>query len=191
MPSFDLVVALFSFVYALALTHLLQSVSDLWVERHRVKFSLVLAVWMVISGLLLVLNWLALAPLTETDWTMQVILASLLTAVTQYFTCSLVSIRVPQKGVVDMRAYVERQGNGVRVAYLLLIAWALTLNVVHWSDLDLGPFSLMAFVTLCATEIVFGVTLMIGFWRREPWVSWAPAMLYAVYLSGIMLGFFY
>lgn len=188
MASFDIVVALFSFVYALALTHLLQSVSDLWVARHRVKFSLVLAVWMGVSGLLLVLNWLALTPLSESEWSTQIILAQLLTAISQYFTCSLVSMRVHSSGKVDMGAYVAKQGNSIRVAYLVLIGWALTANVIHWDAMQIGPFSLWGLVTLSWTEMLFGLTLIVGFWRKEGWVSWIPAMVYGAYLTALMLG---
>jgi len=47
MTAFEHVTALFSFVYALALTHLLARIAELIVARDRVKFSGLLALGMV------------------------------------------------------------------------------------------------------------------------------------------------
>jgi hypothetical protein len=187
MTGIEITIALLSFVYALALTNLLQSVSDLWVARHRVRFSLGLASWMLVSGLLLILNWLVLAPLAKGDWSYPVVLANLLTAITQYFTCSLVAMRVPDDGMVDMKAHEERQGHSVRVAYLTLVGWAMGVNLVHWDALGAGPLTLAAFVSLSATELAFSASLILGFWRKERWLIWGPALAYAAYLLAILL----
>jgi len=60
MTVFEHVTALFSFVYALALTHLLARVAELIVARDRVKFSGLLALGMINAILVVFANWLSL-----------------------------------------------------------------------------------------------------------------------------------
>jgi hypothetical protein len=52
MTAFEHVTALFSFVYALALTHLLARIAELVVARDRVRFSGLLALGMTNAALL-------------------------------------------------------------------------------------------------------------------------------------------
>ena len=60
MTAFEHVTALFSFVYALALTHLLARIAELIVARDRVKFSGLLALGMINAILVVFANWLSL-----------------------------------------------------------------------------------------------------------------------------------
>ena len=60
MSAFEHVTALLSFVYALALTHLLARIAELIVTRERVKFSGLLALGMVNAVLMVFVNWLSL-----------------------------------------------------------------------------------------------------------------------------------
>jgi hypothetical protein len=56
MTAFEHVTALFSFVYALALTHLLARIAELIVTRDRVKFSGLLALGMINAILVVFAN---------------------------------------------------------------------------------------------------------------------------------------
>ena len=60
MTAFEHVTALLSFVYALALTHLLARIAELIVARERVKFSGLLALGMANAILLVFADWLSL-----------------------------------------------------------------------------------------------------------------------------------
>src|SRR5207244_11721084 len=60
MTAFEHVTALLSFVYALALTHLLARIAELIVARDRVKFSGLLALGMTNAVLVVFANWLSL-----------------------------------------------------------------------------------------------------------------------------------
>lgn len=66
MTAFEHVTALLSFVYALALTHLLARIAELIVARDRVKFSGLLTLGMVNAILLVFANWLSLWDLRST-----------------------------------------------------------------------------------------------------------------------------
>ena len=54
------VTLLLSFIYVIALTHLLSSTTDLVIARDRVRFSPLLALWMFISFVALISNWLSI-----------------------------------------------------------------------------------------------------------------------------------
>ena len=60
MTAFEHVTALFSFVYALALTHLLARIAELIVARDRVRFSGLLALGMINAIILVFSNWLSI-----------------------------------------------------------------------------------------------------------------------------------
>jgi hypothetical protein len=60
MGAFDHVLVLLSFVYALALTHLLSRIGALLLQRQRVHFSGLLAVCMTVAILMVFANWLSL-----------------------------------------------------------------------------------------------------------------------------------
>ncbi len=91
MSAFEHVTALLSFVYALALTHLLARVAELIVARERVKFSGLLALGMVNAVLLVFVNWLALWDLRSvTNWDIASVAIQFLFAVSVYVVCALV-----------------------------------------------------------------------------------------------------
>ena len=60
MSAFEHVTALWSFVYALALTHLLARIAEFIVARDRVRFSGLLALGMDNAILLVFADWLSL-----------------------------------------------------------------------------------------------------------------------------------
>ena len=60
MTAFEHVTALFSFVYALVLTHLLAGIAELIVARDRVKISGLLAFGMDNAVILVFSNWLSI-----------------------------------------------------------------------------------------------------------------------------------
>ena len=58
MNQTEAAVTLMSFIFALSITHLLQSLRDLWVDHDRVRPSASMLIWM---ATLLVYTFLALA----------------------------------------------------------------------------------------------------------------------------------
>jgi hypothetical protein len=57
---FQHVIVLVSFIFAIALTHVFSSASQLLLARDRVRFSAILAVSMVNAALGVIINWLGL-----------------------------------------------------------------------------------------------------------------------------------
>ena len=121
MSVFEIVMALLSFVYALALTHLLQGLSDLFQSRSRVRWSPVHAAWVGFALIILINNWLALIPLREAKWTSQLIMLAFMTSVLQYFSCSLLMPRIPETGTIDLEDFQQRDGWAFIAPYVLML----------------------------------------------------------------------
>jgi len=79
---FEHVTILLSFVYALALTHLLSSATELLVARKQVRFSGLYAAWFLTALLVVLINWLSLWGLVAVKrWTIAEVMLQFLTAV--------------------------------------------------------------------------------------------------------------
>src|SRR5438309_10563754 len=91
MSAFEHVTALLSFVYALALTHLLARIAELIVARERVRFSGLLALGVVNVVLMVFVNWLSLWDLRSvTSWDLASIAIQFLFAISVYVISALV-----------------------------------------------------------------------------------------------------
>jgi len=133
MGAFDYLVTLLSFVYALALTHLLTSITELVRARDRVRFSWVQALWMTNALLLLLLNWLQqYANRAVHRWTVLNVTITFAFAVLQYFACSFVSPPVPERGPVDLQAFHDREKLTYLTAYALMGVLAPVSNWYEW-----------------------------------------------------------
>src|SRR6267154_2381600 len=110
MSAFEHVTALLSFVYALALTHLLARIAELVVARDRVRFSGLLAVGMANAVLLVFANWLSIWDLRSVKtWDLGTITVQFLFAVAVYFTCVLVGPKTPDEDSIDLEDFFWRQ----------------------------------------------------------------------------------
>src|SRR5690348_13856911 len=110
MSAFEHVTALLSFVYALALTHLLARIAELIVARDRVKFSGLLALGMGNAVLAVFVNWLSLWDLRSiTSWDISSVAIQFLFAVSIYVVCALVGPKVPEEGMLDLEDFFWRQ----------------------------------------------------------------------------------
>jgi len=129
---FEHVQLLLSFVYALALTHILASATELVLARDRVRFSGIHALWMVTAVFLLVSNWMALYAISRIqDWSVPQVALLFATAVAQYFTCSLVSPRVVHAHETDMAAFHERHRGVISISFASLSLMAIALNLTE------------------------------------------------------------
>jgi hypothetical protein len=132
VSAFEHVTALLSFVYALALTHLLARIAELIVARERVKFSGLLALGMVNAVLLVFVNWLALWDLRSvTSWDLASVAIQFLFAVSVYLVCALVGPKVPDEGVIDLEDFFWRQR---------FISTARSLSAFSWRFLPISIF---------------------------------------------------
>jgi hypothetical protein len=130
MSAFEHVTALLSFVYALALTHLLARIAELIVARERVKFSGLLALGMVNAILLVFVNWLSLWDLRSvTSWDLASIAIQFLFAVSVYVICALVGPKMPDDGTIDLEDFFWRQRRYFYGAIIVCLVLALLANL--------------------------------------------------------------
>ncbi|HLZ77392.1 hypothetical protein [Phenylobacterium sp.] len=131
---FEHVLLFLSFIYAIALTHLFSSSTELILARDRVRPSGLLIAWMVLALLILVTNWLSAANLSGVQhWTLGRVLLEFATAGVQYFTCSLVSMRVEPQGEADMPVFFAKHRPVIASSMVALGVIAMLENYVDRS----------------------------------------------------------
>src|SRR5919201_5905927 len=97
---------LVSFIFAIALTHVFSSASQLILARERVRFSWLLTVSMLNAAAGVIINWLGLWGLQNLkQWSLAEVLLQLGWVIPNYFSCSLVAMSVSESGLIDMPAY--------------------------------------------------------------------------------------
>ena len=130
MSAFEHVTTLLSFVYALALTHLLARIGELVVVRERVRFSGLLALWMVNAVVVVFSNWLSLWDMRSvTTWDIASIAIQFLFAVGVYALCVLVGPKAPEEGTIDLDEFFWRQRSYIYGTTLVMLVVALLANL--------------------------------------------------------------
>ena len=103
MTAFEHVITIVSFVFALAIAHLLTCVIALVRAGPRVKYSFAHTSWMIISLLLIIAWWLALWDFrTLKSWDVGTVIFTLFGPILAYIFTGLVSPKVPEEGIVDL-----------------------------------------------------------------------------------------
>ncbi len=129
---FEQITILLSFVFAVALTHLLTSATDLVLGRRRVRFSGLLVLWMINALIGLVVNWLSIWQLhIMKTWTVSDVLLQLAPAMLQYFACSLVSMRAEAAAPLDMSEFYFTQRRAFTGAFAAMMIVNLLQNYVY------------------------------------------------------------
>lgn len=181
MSAFEHVTALLSFVYALALTHLLARIAELIVARERIKFSGLLALGMVNAVLLVFVNWLALWDLRSvTSWDIASVAIQFLFAVSVYVVCALAGPKVPDEGVLDLEDFFWRQRRYFYGAIIVCLVLALLANFDF-----LKTSNTALFIKENLGSIAIMVPSLAGLLSRKYVVQWVAG----VGLLVLMIGF--
>jgi hypothetical protein len=173
---FEHVTLLVSFIFAIALTHLLLSTTELVLGRHRVRFSALHAVWMVNAYLSLLVNWLSFWGLTALKrWTVTEVEIQFAAATIQYFTCSLIAIKPAADEAFDMPAFYQRQRPAIFTAFAAMMVMSMVQNYVDRNNLaGLKPSDWidenLVVLPMLAASLVAG-------WARSRWLQWAAALV--------------
>ena len=171
---FQHITVLFSFVFAIALTHVLSCVSKLILARDRVSFSGLHALWMLNALIVLLINWISIWLLeTVKHWSVGEIMVQLGWAIPQYFTCSLISMPVGNEEVIDMRAFYERQRPVIFSAFAAMYAMSMVANFADrnsfegWKPGDWIGAELLVLPMLIAA--------LVAGWANPRWLQWTAA----------------
>jgi hypothetical protein len=186
MNQTEIAVTLLSFVYVLALTHILQCLRDLWIARDHVKPAASQLIWMVALMVLGIETWFPAAAADVGAITGWRLAARLLFAMGIYFACAFVSPPVPEKEIVDLQIYEARNGVGYKLTFIFLGAVALPLN---YDTLTRGGAEAMSWAEFLPSQWFLGVTTIataVSIWRQERWVRTLCAVIVlAVNLLGL------
>jgi hypothetical protein len=168
---FQHVSVLVSFIFAIALTHVFSSASQLLLARDRVRFFALLAVSMVNAALGVIINWLGLWELQNIKhWSLAEVLLQLGWVVPNYFSCSLVAMPYSEGGPLDMSAFFERQRRVIFSATLALsvmggmATYVDRNNFQGWKPNDwIGAELLTLVLAVCA---------VLAGWAKPHWLKW-------------------
>lgn len=185
MSAFEHVTALLSFVYALALTHLLARIAELVVARERIKFSGLLALGMVNAILMVFVNWLSLWDLhSVTSWDLASIAIQFLFAISVYVICALVGPRTPDEGQIDLEDFFWRQRPYFYGALIICLLLALLANL---DFLKTANTALLVKENLGTIVILVPSTL--GLLSRNRLVQWIAGVCFLVLIVGFAIMF--
>jgi hypothetical protein len=173
MAAFDFVLVLLSFVYALALAVVLQSVGRLIVERHRVKFSGLLALAMLNAVVTVFISWLGMWDYRDTKGiTLYDVTIFFISAVLIYLFCVAVSPEPDEAGEVDMAAFFWAQVRFVYGAFLVLI-----LSYVASTAIYLRTSHPELFLQQTLGDVPPFAVAIAGILSRNERVQWAVGIL--------------
>ena len=185
MSAFEHVTALLSFVYALALTHLLARIAELIVARERVRFSGLLALAMVNAVLIVFVNWLSLWDLRSvTKWDLASIAIQFLFAVSVYVICALVGPKMPDDGTIDLEDFFWRQRTYFYGAIIVCLVLALLANL----DFLKTPNTAL-FVKENVGTLTLLVPAALGLLSRNRLVQWAAGVCFLALIVGFAIVF--
>ncbi len=185
MSAFEYVTAVLSFVYALALTHLLARIAELIVARERVRFSGLLALGMVNAVLMVFVNWLSLWDLRSvTNWDLASIAIQFLFAVSVYVICALVGPKMPDDGTIDLEDFFRRQRTYFYGAIIVCLVLALLANL----DFLKTPNAAL-FVKENLGTIALLIPAAFGLISRNRVVQWAAGVCFLAMIVGFAIMF--
>lgn len=133
MSNFDFVLLLLSFVYALALGHLLSRVGALMLARDRVRFSGLLALAILNAVTQVYIDWLAMWDFRTLDqWDLATTTLFFVSAVLLYLMCASVAPELHEDKPLDMQAFYQRN---YRLFYGLYLALLGVFVLMSWVNL--------------------------------------------------------
>jgi hypothetical protein len=168
---FQHVTVLVSFIFAIALTHVFSSASQLLLARERVRFSALLAVSMVNAALGIIINWLGLWELQNLKhWSLTEVLLQLGWVIPNYFSCSLVAMPIAESGPIDMLAFFERQR---RVIFSATIALSVMGGLATYADRnDFPGWKPNEWIGAELVGLSLAVFAILAGWGKPRWLQW-------------------
>lgn len=129
MAPFDFIILFLSFIFTLALTHLLFAATRMIRHRRQLTFSWPHALWMFDALLLLIGNWISLYDFHRMESIpIAVVGAGLVFSGAQYFICALVSPDFEDHDTFDLQEFHAREGRTYIAAFAALLALSITAN---------------------------------------------------------------
>jgi hypothetical protein len=184
MNPFEFIILFLSFVYTLALTHLLFS----WTRMVRHRRELVLSwphlLWMLVALITLAENWVSLwdfrlaETLSLTELTGEFLFVMLV-----YFVCALVCPDFEAGETYDLKKFHAREGPTYFVTFLIMIVAAIITNFLAGADLDVTKWT-------DENYLVVGMLIppVLALVSRREWAQLlAPALLLVMSIAYLVI----
>lgn len=112
MRAFDFIMLFFSFIFALALTHLLLAVNAMIRRRRKITFSVPHAIWMFNALSAVSINWISLWDFHDLQAiSLSAIVGGFVLGIAQYLVCALVSPDFKEERDFDLRLFQKEQSH--------------------------------------------------------------------------------
>jgi len=175
--AFDLILVLLSFVYALALTHVLSRIGALVLAYKSVRFSALLGLAMLNAIIQVFLGWLVLWDFrTVRQWDLLSIVGQFVLAIACYFLCIFAA---PQRDSdVDMEALYALRRRPFYFSVLILYVLSLAANATLLKTADPALFLRMNEISLVSLIPIILPLLTPARWAQ--WVGGVGMMAFAI-----------
>src|SRR5215467_11963412 len=168
---FQHVTVLVSFIFAIALTHVFSSASQLLLARDRVRFSALLTVSMLNAALGVIVNWLSLWQFQNfKHWSLTEVLLQLGWVIPNYFSCSLVAMPYSESGLLDMPAFFERQRRIIFSATLALCVMSSLETYVDRNNFE--GWKPNDWIGAELYGLPLGICAVLAGWAKPRWLQW-------------------
>jgi hypothetical protein len=168
---FQHVTVLVSFIFAIALTHVFSSASQLILAHERVRFSALLTISMVNAALGVLINWLGLWQLENLKhWSPTEVLLQLGWVIPNYFSCSLVAMPYSESGLLDMPAYFERRRRIIFSATLALFVMGALETYVDRNNFE--GWKPNEWIGAELLGLPLGICAVLAGWAKPRWLQW-------------------
>jgi hypothetical protein len=185
MTAFEHIATLLSFVYALALAHLLSRAGELIIARERVKSSGLTTLGMVNVGLLVVFNWIDTWNLRSVSvWDIASIIIQLALATSIYLAGVLISPKPAEEGVLDMDAFFWKQRIYFYAAIVAVLVFSMLANMDFLKSADMGRF-----LRENAYTLIFFIPTIGAMIFSSRWVQWLAGLGFAAGCVGFAIFF--
>src|SRR5215469_3293556 len=171
MAALDHIILLLSFVFALAIAHLLSRVGSLMAERERVRFS-ALEAFMIVNALVMVfLNWISLYYLRNIrQWDLATVTILFVFALLTYLLCAAAAPEIPSEGTIDLEKVYWKSHRLFYGLTFLMVSSATLMFVFQ-------PLNLKLYVWYnVLPNLPFFVPSILALTVRARWAQWASAV---------------
>lgn len=178
MAAFDHVVLLLSFVFGLALAHLLSRVGSLTLARARVRFSPLQALMAVNAVATVFVNWLILFDMrTVKDWDLLSIAIWFGVALSCFFICAAAAPDPVEDKPIDLVAFYREH-------YRLFYAMVLLSEVLDvFANFDFYKVNTRLMLQTQLATVPFFLPPVLAIAVPKPWAQWTAGLgLLALYL---------
>jgi hypothetical protein len=173
MGAFDHIILLLSFVYALAIAHLLSTTALIIREIDHVRFSGLHAFWMVNALAVIMANWISFWDMRSLpSWSVPTIFFTFAMAFTNYLGAALVCPEVTRGEPLDLVEFAERQRTRYVGATVASCVMAVVANAVYGSVFGLVTWDLANLVVIPMVALSLAALI----WPQR-WVQWSVAGL--------------